>query len=294
MSMNSAIADRFRTFRIAAWLGWQVESNWTSPAVFFIYAILRPVSTALILLVMYVVIAGSAHNQFFDYIYVSNALYIIVMQSIANMSWTVLEDREHYRMLKYIYTAPISLYWYLVGRATARVLIGIMMCILLIVLGVLWLGLQLNVAAISWGWLALYFVTGMPMLLAFGIIIGGLALLVPRNGEFIGEILANMLLLVCSVYFPPDILPSVLRKLSLMTPMTYWLEAMRCALEGGVLRIAPGGPPISPRLAEYSNSDLALIIVSCSVVASVAGLYFFRSVERFAKSRGAIDRLTGF
>ena len=35
--------------RTAAWLGWQVESNWADPLVFGIYTVLRPLATALIL-----------------------------------------------------------------------------------------------------------------------------------------------------------------------------------------------------------------------------------------------------
>ena len=36
--------ENLRTFRIAAWLGWQIESNWTDPLVFFIFAVLRPMA----------------------------------------------------------------------------------------------------------------------------------------------------------------------------------------------------------------------------------------------------------
>ena len=49
--------ENLRTFRIATWLGWQIESNWADPLVFFIFAVLRPMATALILVVMYQVIS---------------------------------------------------------------------------------------------------------------------------------------------------------------------------------------------------------------------------------------------
>jgi ABC-2 type transport system permease protein len=290
----SSFRSRWRTYQIAAWLGWKVESNWADPLVFFIYAIMRPISTALILLLMYLVIAGPKRGGFFDYIYISNALYLIAMQAIANMSWTILEDREHYRTLKYIYTAPVSLYWYLIGRASARMLIGIMTCIFLLVVGTLFLGLHLNVASIQWGWLGLYFLLGMVVLISFGIIIAGIALVVPRNGEFIGEIMAGMLLLVCSVYFPPDILPSFLRKLSLAMPVTYWLEGMRRALCGGILQMDGAIGPISPMLAAHSNSGLALILAASAMLSATLAYYFYQWVERLAKARGMIDMVTGY
>ena len=43
--MRAALAQ----LRTAAWLGWQVESNWADPYVFLVYAVLRPLATGLIL-----------------------------------------------------------------------------------------------------------------------------------------------------------------------------------------------------------------------------------------------------
>src|SRR5439155_17670641 len=40
-----AFAARLRT---AAWLGWQVESNWADPFIFGVYTVVRPLATALI------------------------------------------------------------------------------------------------------------------------------------------------------------------------------------------------------------------------------------------------------
>ena len=33
-----------RSFRMAAWLGWQIESNWTDPFLFAIYSIIKPLA----------------------------------------------------------------------------------------------------------------------------------------------------------------------------------------------------------------------------------------------------------
>ena len=293
---DQLIRDHWRTFRIAAWLGWKVESNWAQPVVFFIFAILRPISTALILLLMYTVIAGAQRGDFFDYLYISNALFIIVIQSIANMSWTVVEDRESYRMLKYIYTSPASKYWYLLGRTVARTAIGITTCVLLLIAGVLWMDLHLHFATIAWGWLACYFFIGMPILLSFGLMLAGVALVITRNGEFMGEIVAGMLLLLCSVYFPPDILPSALRKLSLLMPMTYWLEGMRRALAGGILSFSNGGiiQPISPYLARFTNGDLAILLSILAPVSISVSYLFYNWIEGVAKRKGMIDRVSGY
>src|SRR6478609_666016 len=120
----SAWRENLRTLRIAAWLGWQVEGNWADPLVFFIFTILRPMATALMIVVMYQVIAGGARGDAFSYLYLSNAFFVLVIQTLAGMAWVILDDRENYKMLKYIYTSPARKFSYLLGRATAKMGIG--------------------------------------------------------------------------------------------------------------------------------------------------------------------------
>ena len=47
--------ERLRTlwhsFRIAAWLGWQIESNWADPFLFAVYSLVKPLAGAAILVV---------------------------------------------------------------------------------------------------------------------------------------------------------------------------------------------------------------------------------------------------
>ena len=42
----------------------------------------------------------------FTYMYLGNAFYIYVGAVMAGVSWAVIDDREHYKMLKYMYVAP--------------------------------------------------------------------------------------------------------------------------------------------------------------------------------------------
>ncbi|HEX8217879.1 MAG TPA: ABC transporter permease [Chloroflexia bacterium] len=297
----SELRQNVRTFRIAAWLGWQVEGNWADPLVFFIFTILRPMASALILYVMYEVIRGGQRDSFFDYLYVSNAFFMLVLQALSGMAWAVLDDRENYRMLKYIYTSPARHLSYLLGRAVAKVLIGLVTTIILLATGVLFLRLHLDLGQIAWGWLAIYFVLGMVILLSLGIVMAGVALVVARNGAAIGEVVGGSLLLFSGAYFAVDILPTPLREISLGLPITYWLEAMRRAIEGGILTVAVPGPngqvvtqPVSPLLAQFDNWQLLGILVVSAVVCTVVSYLFYNWVENAAKERGMIDRLTGY
>ena len=59
-----------RSFLMATWLGWQIESNWTDPFLFAVYSIVKPVAGAMILVVMYGVITqGNFGAPLFPYIY---------------------------------------------------------------------------------------------------------------------------------------------------------------------------------------------------------------------------------
>lgn len=297
----SEVRQNLRTFRIAAWLGWQVEGNWADPLVFFIFTILRPMASALILYVMYEVIRGGQRDSFFDYLYVSNAFFMLVLQALSGMAWAVLDDRENYRMLKYIYTSPARHLSYLLGRAVAKVLIGLVTTIILLGTGVLFLRLHLDFGRVEWGWLLIYFVLGMVILLSLGIVMAGVALVVARNGAAIGEVVGGSLLLFSGAYFAVDILPSPLREISLGLPITYWLEGMRRAVEGGILTVPVTGPggqivtqPVSPVLAQFDNWQLLGILVFAAVVCTVVSYLFYNWVENAAKERGMIDRLTGY
>jgi hypothetical protein len=84
-------------------------------------------------------------------------------------------------------------------------------------------------------------------------------------------------------------------------PVTYWLEGMRRAINGGVLTYsAPGGDPgaierpISPMLATLDNWQLLAILVVAAVAASIVSVLFYGWVEHQAKERGMIDRITGY
>ena len=52
----------WRSFRMASWLGWQIESNWADPFLFAVYSIIKPLAGAAILVVMYTVITNGKQS----------------------------------------------------------------------------------------------------------------------------------------------------------------------------------------------------------------------------------------
>src|SRR5512136_2408835 len=140
-----------RSFRIAAWLGWQIESNWTDPFLFAIYSIIKPLAGAAILVVMYSVITnGNFASPIFSYIYLGNAFYIYVGSIMTGISWAVIDDREHYKTLKYMYVAPVNIKVYLIGRGVARFLVATITVVITILVGYIFLHLNLDLATVNW------------------------------------------------------------------------------------------------------------------------------------------------
>src|SRR5439155_6237157 len=129
----------------------QVEWNWTDPFVFFVFAVLKPIAGVLILVFMYQAVSPiGAGSPFYAYIYLGNAFYIYVGAVMAGASNSILDDRERYRALKYLYIAPISIPVYLVGRAMARFFIATLAIGITIGAGIVLFQLPIDPLHVNW------------------------------------------------------------------------------------------------------------------------------------------------
>ena len=121
-----------------------MEANWTDPFLFFVYSVAKPVSAALILVVMLGIIAGNDDPQYRSFVVVGSALWSMVLAGIAGLAWSVLDDRERYRMLKYTYVSPADFMLHLLGRGVARVAVGAMGAVITIGVGIVLLGVPFD------------------------------------------------------------------------------------------------------------------------------------------------------
>ena len=277
-----------RSFRIAAWLGWQIESNWTDPFLFAIYSIIKPLAGAAILVVMYSVITnGNFADPIFTYIYLGNAFYIYVGAVMTGISWAVIDDREHYKTLKYMYIAPINVPAYLIGRGVAKFLVGSISVFITIVFGVLFLHVNIDPAAINWLLFLGSLAIGVVMLAMMGLIIAGISLLIVNHVWFIGDAVAGALFLFSGAIFPLEVLPPFLRLFGYLNPVTYWLELLRRSLVGQVAEAFP-------TFENLSNLQLLGILIGLTITFGVIAFFFFRYCEHAARERGMIDMVTNY
>ncbi len=278
----------WRSFRTAAWLGWQIESNWTDPFLFAIYSFVKPISTAAILVVMYGIITqGDFESPIFTYMYLGNAFYIYVGAVMAGVSWAVIDDREHYKTLKYMYVAPIHIPMYLFGRGVAKFVVGSISVFITIIFGMLFLHLRIELAAVNWPLFFLALVVGVIMLAMMGLILAGVTLLIAHHVWFLGEAVAGALYLFSGAIFPLEVLPAAIRWIGYVNPITYWLELIRRALIGDVA-------DAFPTLQGLSNEQILGILVGLTIVFGVLAKFVFRWAEQRARERGLIDMVTNY
>ena len=283
MTQQRAV-ESIRSLRMAAWLGWQIESNWAAPFLFAIYSIAKPVAGALILVLMYTVIAqGGLQNPLFPQIFVGNAFYIYVAMVLMGVSEAVIEDREHYGMLKYMYVAPLNIHAYLLGRGMAQAIVATMAVLITLLFGIIVLGIPVPPANIDWGMLFAAWLLGLAGVAFQGIFLGGICLITARHNYFIGEAVAGAIYLLCGAVFPIDVLPKPLQLLGQALPLTYWLEALRRALLG-----AGAGELLS----SLADRELLLILAGSMVLLAVLSVAFYRWAENLAREKGLIDMQT--
>lgn len=278
----------WNSFRTAVWLGWQIESNWTDPFLFFIYSIVRPLTAAGILVIMYSIVSqANFESPVFAYLYLGNAFYQYVATIMTGVSFTIIDDREHYRTLKYIYTAPVRMPAYLLGRAVARFVLTTFSVVLTIAFGILFLHLKIDWAAVDWPIFIIGMIIGVLMLSMLGLILAGITLITARHNYILGDAVAGALFLFSGAIFPLEVLPVILRPIGYILPITYWLELLRRSLVGQVAEAFP-------TFVGLSELQLIAILIGLTITFGLVGLLGFRYFDTRARERGLIDIATNY
>jgi ABC-2 type transport system permease protein len=140
----------------------------------------------------------------------------------------------------------------------------------------------------EWGWLIVYLLIGVVLLMSLGMILAATVLNMARQGMYLSEGISGILYLLCGVVFPLAALPEALQYVSLILPPTYWLEGMRRALLGSSPEMLLRGP-----LSSWSLAQLCLALSVSTIALSAFAIWFFRHSERRAWRRGRIEETTG-
>jgi ABC-2 type transport system permease protein len=289
-------ADIRRSFGVAARLGWQMEANWTDPILFFIYSVAKPVSSALILVLMLEVIGAGGRRDYRAFVVIGSALWSFVISGISGLAWSVLDDRERYRMLKYVYVSPSDFLVVLLGRGLARVAVGGMGAAITLAIGVVLLGVPFDPFAVNWPLLLVVMSAGIVSIVSIGILLAAICLQTRQEAWSYPEAVAGALFLVSGAVFPLAVLPAPIQAIGLVTPLTWWIEGVRDALFPAGLTAVGGPGSLFGSLIGQERPGALLIVVSLlatGAVATLAAIAVFRTSDRRAKDRGLLDQTTG-
>lgn len=278
----------WRAFRSATWLGWEMESNWTQPATFLLYSIIRPLGAVGIVVFMYLAVAAAANlndPSRLAYVFVGTTTFMFVGQELYGISQALLEDREHYMTLKYVYIAPSTIFAYLIGRGLGKVAeTGISAAVALIIGAVF---LNIDFSGIDVPLLAVALFLGILGIAAFGIMLAGIVLLTARHGFQMGESVAAVFFFLGGVVFPIQILPAWVQPISYALPVTYWVEAVRRSLIGSTGQA-------DSFLAALPTGELIGLIVGTTALFFALAVLVFRYFDRAARRKGRIDITTSY
>ena len=277
------VAAGIRTWRglgAATRLGWQVSSNWTSPGVFLVYSVLRPISAALILTVIYQVITRGRASTYLAFLITGTAFWSFVQQGLSGFANAILRDRGQYRMLKYIYIAPQPFGVYLVGRAIAQLAGAGASAIIVLGLATITLHLPINLLRVNWPLLVLACLLALAAIVAVGMAFTFL-LLAGRDSHGYGEIGAGVLYVISGAIFPIGILPGPLAAIASLSPLAYWMELVRRSLlHGQAYQMFPG----------LSDIDVLVRLVATTAGTIALASLVFPWADRRGRQKGYVDR----
>ena len=284
------------SFVTAIRLGWKMEANWTDPFLFIIYSVAKPLASALILVVMLDVISGGAKPEYRAFVIVGSALWSFVLSGVSGLAWMILDDRERYRMLKYIYVSPSAFLAVVFGRGVARIGVGAMGAAITLAVGVVFLNVPFDIGRIDWVLLVTGMILGVTSILAIGLIMAAICMQTRQDSWSYPEAAAGALFLVSGVVFPLSVLPGLVQAVGLLSPLTWWIEGVRLALFPGGLSAVGGPGSLFSQLTGSSaptSAEIVLVLLATGAVATLAAVAVFRTSDRRAKDRGLFDQTTG-
>ncbi len=279
----------WRTFRSAAWLGWQMDSNWTEPWLFLVYSVVKPIAGAFILVLIYTIfsqIGGFASSAMFSFVYVGNAFFIFVGATLFGTFQVIQTDREWYQTLRYTYIAPISYYTYIVGRAASKVAIAAFAVVITLAFGWAFLGVRFAFSLADVPMFVAALVLGLLCLIAIGLTLAGVSFLTAKHVHGLAEGIPGLFYVFCGVLFPLTVLPPWGQTIGRAIPLTYWFDITRRLI------LPPNNIPTG--LGQYSDLGILALLLAFTLIFALLSIGVFRLGEFIARRAGKLDMTTSY
>jgi ABC-2 type transport system permease protein len=176
--------------------------------------------------------------------------------------------------IEYTLMAPIRRLTHMAGQTFFAVIYSMFFTGIILAVVVAMFDIDMSHANLLGG--AIMLLSGSLSFVGVGIMGSTLPLLFPERGSQMTHIIIAVLLLISGVYYPVDVLPTFLQKLAVFSPATYVLTGVRQAFLQG-----------TPTAVLWPFIWPTLII---GVISVPAGLWVFKTAERYAKRSGKLHR----
>jgi len=279
--LRGSAADAVRSLVASARLAWAIEGNWAEPFYLAVYLVIRPLAFLGLFLAV-LSIGGSLNPASIGFVVVGQAVFQIVGAALQGPTHALLDDRERYRTIRYIFATPSSLLPVSVGRALVMAAIAGISAAIVIGVGAI-LGMPLRSGGIDLILLTVVMLLGLLSTVGIGIALGAVCVQLRNDAWGYPQAVAGSVFLLCGAIFPLDTLPAPLQALGAALPITWWIEGVRRAILGTT---SPG------LLGTLATGELLLaLLVGTLVILAVTPRLFKLGIDR-ARDKGYLDRNT--
>ena len=279
--LRGSAADAARSLVAASRLAWSIEANWTQPLYLVVFLAIRPLAFLGLFLAV-LSIGGRLDVASIGFVVVGQAVFQIVGAALQGPTHALLDDRERYRTIRYIFATPSSLLPVSVGRALVKAAIAGSSALIVIVSGVA-LGMPLRGGGVDLPLLFVVVPLGLLSIVGIGVALGAVCVQLRNDAWQYPEAVAGTVFLLCGAIFPLEVLPGPVQAIGAALPITWWIEGVRRALLGVA---SPG------RLGAIPTEELVAILAVGTVVIWAAAPRLFTFAINRAREKGHLDRNT--
>lgn len=206
---------------------------------------------------------------YFAFAVIGFALIDILNTGVTSFALQLREDQMTGTLEALLVTpAPASLV--VLGSATYDLLSATLSGIVLVLLAVLFFGLDLSVDTSSLIALLVAAPASLMLFTALGIVVAGFTVVVKQIVSLV-TLVSTALAVLAGVYFPIGVLPPALETIAKLLPFTWAIDVFRAALLGG----------------DVSSLKVVLLVV-CGAVALPLSIIIFRLAVDQAKRNGSL------
>jgi ABC-2 type transport system permease protein len=227
-------------------------------------------------------IGGTLNVATIGFVVIGQAVFQIVSAALEGPTHALLDDRERYRTIRYIFATPSSLLPVSIGRSLVKASIAGFSALIVIGAGML-LGVPMRAGGPDLLLLAAVLPLGLLSVVGLGIVLGGVCVQLRNDAWAYPQAVSSTVFLLCGAIFPLEVLPGPVQNIAAALPITWWIEGLRRALLGTTSTGILGSMP--------TNELLLILAAGTVVIWLISPRLFVAGIDR-AREKGYLDRNT--